>query len=70
MNVDGPELLPALMHLFGTDLLAAGAPRRTAVDLACCVARSIPCVEEFLACGVRPSAAALALGEHVVPIMR
>jgi hypothetical protein len=70
MNGDGPALLPALMQLFGSEPLAVGAPRRTAVDLACCVARSIPCVEEFVARGVQPSAAALALGSHVMPMMR
>lgn len=42
----------------------------TAVDLACCVARDIPCVEAFLGRGLRPSPAALALAEHAVPIMR
>lgn len=64
-------MLPAIMQLFGgADPLAEGAPRLTAVDLACCVARHIPCVEAFVEAGVAPSPAALALAEHAVPLMR
>lgn len=56
---------------FDMGLAAPGAEATlTAVDLACCVARDIPCVEAFMGRGLRPSPAALALAEHAVPIMR
>ncbi|KAI7840478.1 hypothetical protein COHA_005779 [Chlorella ohadii] len=62
----------AMLGMLGIDPAAAAADDATltAVDLACCVARDIPTMEAFVERGVRPSAEALRLAEHAVPIMR
>ena len=76
MNAEGgADIMPAVMNLFGgggggTAGMEDGGPVLTAVDLAACVARSIPVVEAFVEWGVRPSALALSRVERTVPLMR
>jgi hypothetical protein len=76
MNAEGgADIMPAVMNLFGgggggTAGMEDGGPVLAAVNLAACVARSIPVVEAFVEWGVRPSALALSRVERTVPLMR